>query len=126
WRPMRSPAALGGGGATAATAAPAHAGNRPGSGWDSPKAVPAGFGPRAIHSRKPCGPSSKRRTPGAAHCASDNTTEEDVMRKLIISLAASAVITAGAVAGLQASSQASTDGNRLQATFTASPVSVTP
>ena len=48
------------------------------------------------------------------------------MRKLIISLAASAVITAGAVAGLQASSQASTDGNRLQATFTASPVSVTP
>jgi len=48
------------------------------------------------------------------------------MRKLIISLAASAVITAGAVAGLQASSQASTDSNRLQATFTASPVSVTP
>jgi len=49
------------------------------------------------------------------------------MRKLIISLAASAVITAGAVAGLQASSQASTDGNRLQATFTTGPpVSVTP
>ena len=48
------------------------------------------------------------------------------MRKLIISLAASAVITAGAIAGLPASSQASTDGNRLQATFTASPVSVTP
>ena len=48
------------------------------------------------------------------------------MRKLIISLAASAVITAGAVAGLQASSQASTDGNGLQATFTTSPVSVTP
>ena len=48
------------------------------------------------------------------------------MRKLIISLAASAVITAGVVAGLQASAQASTDGNRLQATFTTSPVSVTP
>jgi hypothetical protein len=48
------------------------------------------------------------------------------MRKLIVSLAASAVITAGAVAGLQASSQASTDGNRLEATFTASAVTVTP
>ena len=48
------------------------------------------------------------------------------MRKLIVSLAASAVMTAGVVAGLQASAQASTDGNRLQATFTASPVSVTP
>ena len=48
------------------------------------------------------------------------------MRKLIISLAASAVMTAGVVAGLQASARASTDGNRLQATFTASPVSVTP
>ena len=32
------------------------------------------------------------------------------MRKLIVSLAASAVITAGAVAGLQVSSRASTDG----------------
>lgn len=48
------------------------------------------------------------------------------MRKLIISLAALAVMTAGVVAGLQASAQASTDGNRLQATFTTSPVSVTP
>jgi hypothetical protein len=48
------------------------------------------------------------------------------MRKLIVSLAASAVMTAGVVAGLQASVQASTHGNRLEATFTASPVSVTP
>jgi hypothetical protein len=47
------------------------------------------------------------------------------MRKLIISLAASAVITAGVVAGLQASAQAS-DNGRLEATFTARPVSVTP
>jgi hypothetical protein len=47
------------------------------------------------------------------------------MRKLIISLAASAVITAGAVAGLQASAQASANGT-LEATFTDSIVSVTP
>jgi len=47
------------------------------------------------------------------------------MRKLIVSLAASAVMTAGVVAGLQASAQAS-NGNRLEATFTASAVSVTP
>jgi hypothetical protein len=48
------------------------------------------------------------------------------MRKLIVSLAASAAMTAGAVAGLQASVQASTHGNRLEASFTATPVSVTP
>jgi len=48
------------------------------------------------------------------------------MRKLIVSLAVLTVMTAGAVAGLQASVQASTDGNRLEATFTASPVSTTP
>ncbi len=48
------------------------------------------------------------------------------MRKLIVSLAASAVVTAGVVAGLQASVQASTHGNRLEATFTVTPVSVTP
>jgi len=48
------------------------------------------------------------------------------MRKLIISLAASAIMAAGVVAGLQASAQASTDGNRLEATFTATPVSITP
>jgi hypothetical protein len=48
------------------------------------------------------------------------------MRKLMISLAASAVVMAVAVAGMQASAVASTDGNRLEATFTTSPVSVTP
>ena len=49
------------------------------------------------------------------------------MRKLIITLAAAAATTAGIAAGLQASAQASTnDGGRLQATFTATPVSVTP
>lgn len=49
------------------------------------------------------------------------------MRKLMISLAASAAAMAGMAATLQASAQASTDGNgRLEATFTASPVSVTP
>ena len=49
------------------------------------------------------------------------------MRKLMISLAASAVVIAGMAATLQASAQASTnDGGRLQATFTATPVSVTP
>ena len=48
------------------------------------------------------------------------------MRKLIVSLAASAVMTAGVVAGLQASAQAGTSGNRLEATFTASAVAVTP
>lgn len=48
------------------------------------------------------------------------------MRKLIVSLAALAVMTAGVAAGLQASAQASTGSNRLEATFTTSPVSVTP
>ena len=48
------------------------------------------------------------------------------MRKLIVSLAASAVMTAGVVAGLQASAQAGTSGNRLGATVTASTVSVAP
>ena len=49
------------------------------------------------------------------------------MRKFIITLAAAAATTAGIAAGLQASAQASTtDGGRLQATFTATPVSVTP
>ena len=37
---------------------------------------------------------------GAGHCASDNTTQEDVMRKLIISLAASAVIQASDQLGI--------------------------
>jgi len=60
------------------------------------------------------------------HSARDSTAQEDVMRKLIVSLAASAVVTAGMVAGLQASARASIDGNRLEATFTATPVSVTP
>ena len=49
------------------------------------------------------------------------------MRKLMISLAASAVVIAGIAATLQASAQASTrDDGRLEATFTATPVSVTP
>jgi hypothetical protein len=49
------------------------------------------------------------------------------MRKIIITLAAAAATTAGIAAGLQASAQAGTnDGGRLQATFTATPVSVTP
>ena len=49
------------------------------------------------------------------------------MRKLTISLAASAVVIAGMAATLQASAQASTrDDGRLEATFTAHPVSVTP
>ena len=49
------------------------------------------------------------------------------MRKFIITLAAAAATTAGIAAGLQASAQAgTTDGGRLQATFTATPVSVTP
>jgi hypothetical protein len=47
------------------------------------------------------------------------------MRKLIVSLAAAAVMTTGVVAGLQASAQAS-NGNRLEASFTTSSVSVTP
>jgi len=49
------------------------------------------------------------------------------MRKFMITLAAAAATTAGIAAGLQASAQASTnDGGRLQATFTATPVSFTP
>ena len=49
------------------------------------------------------------------------------MRKLMISLAASAAMMAGMVATLQAGAQASTrDDGRLEATFTATPVSVTP
>ena len=49
------------------------------------------------------------------------------MRKLMISLAASAVVIAGMAATLQASAQASTrDDGRLEATFTVTPVSVTP
>ena len=49
------------------------------------------------------------------------------MRKLMISLAASAAVMAGMAATLQASAQASTrDGGRLEATFTDSDVSVTP
>ena len=49
------------------------------------------------------------------------------MRKLMISLAASAAVMAGMAATLQASAQASTrDDGRLEATFTAHPVSVTP
>ena len=49
------------------------------------------------------------------------------MRKLMISLAASAVVIAGMAATLQASAQASTrDDGRLEATFTNSDVSVTP
>ena len=63
---------------------------------------------------------------GTTHSASDSTAQEDVTRKLIVSLAASAVVTAGVAACLQASAQAGTDGNGLEATFTATPVSVTP
>jgi hypothetical protein len=49
------------------------------------------------------------------------------MRKLMISLAASAVVIAGMAATLQASAQASTrDDGRLEATFTDSDVTVTP
>jgi hypothetical protein len=49
------------------------------------------------------------------------------MRKLMILLAASAVVMTGMAATLQASVQASTNRNgRLEATFIASPVSVTP
>jgi hypothetical protein len=49
------------------------------------------------------------------------------MRKLMISLAASAAVMAGMAATLQASAQASTrDGGRLEATFTSSTVSRTP
>jgi hypothetical protein len=49
------------------------------------------------------------------------------MRKLMISLAASAAVMAGMAATLQASAQASTnDDGRLEATFTSTPVSVTP
>lgn len=48
------------------------------------------------------------------------------MRKLMISLAASAVVIAGMAATLQANAQASTrDDGRLEATFTTSPVKVT-
>ena len=49
------------------------------------------------------------------------------MRKLMSSVAASAALMAGMAATLQAGAQASTSGDgRLEATFTASPVSVTP
>src|SRR5215467_10904051 len=49
------------------------------------------------------------------------------MRKLMISMAASAVVITGMATTLQASAQASTrDDGRLEATFTATPVSVTP
>jgi hypothetical protein len=49
------------------------------------------------------------------------------MRKLMISLAASAAVMAGMAATLQASAQASTrDDGSLEATFTSTPVSVTP
>ncbi len=46
------------------------------------------------------------------------------MRKLIVWLSASAIVAAGVVAGLQVGAQASTDGNRLEATFTTSLVSI--
>ena len=49
------------------------------------------------------------------------------MRKLMISLAASAALMAGMAATLPASAHASTgDDGRLEATFTATPISVTP